>query len=312
MREEERTTLQEQESQDASPKKPMSALDAINASFAAQKEEMGGKKAKQPKKPQVSAKQDTGQKAEKNQDLKWNLITAFLVLIIVVVAVVIVITLYMGSRAENPSAVAPEQTTESTTPANGEETGETPEQTQEDTSQRQSDSEQEQSDSQEESQTGQSDQPESTQSESGESESGGTEEESAQTETQGVVPEEYASILTQEEQQEWKEKEKDPSRVFIQLNQKVEITDMQNVYLRLINPPYSAFTIQVRVYAEDNPDQTLYESDRVAPGTVLEYVPFSGELGAGSHPAKVEYTVYDEDGNELGIHEVDITLEVGA
>ncbi len=307
---EENATLQEQESQDSPQKKPMSALDAINASFAAQKEEMGEKN-RSAKRVQERAKKGTNSKAGKKEDLKWNLITAFLVLIIVVVAVVIVVTLYMGSRAENPSAVAPDQTQEHTISEDGRGTEESQLQDQEDTTQQQSDSEENR-----ESQTSQSDSSESGQEQSGQSESGETQEESeegtAQSETQGVVPEEYVSILTQEEQQEWREKEKDPSRVFIQLNQKVEITDMQNVYLRLINPPYSAFTIQVRVYTDDHPDQTLYESDRVAPGTVLEYVPFSGELEAGSHPAKVEYTVYDEDGNELGIHEVDITLEVGA
>lgn len=308
MREEESTTLQEQENQDSAQKKPMSALDAINASFAAQKEEMdSGKKkskAKEPKREPDRAKETVVKKTGKNEELKWNLITAFLVLVIVVVAVVIVATLYMGSRADNPSAVGmTEQTVGSTSAAGNENTEETSGETQEN------------AETQSETQESQSEQPEEeSQTSSEQSESAQTEsqEESAQSETQGIVPEEYTSILTEEEQQEWREKEKDPSRVFIQLNQRIEITDMQNVYLRLINPPYSAFTIQVRVYPEDNAEQILYESDRVAPGTVLEYVSFSGELEAGSHPAKVEYTVYDEDGNELGIHEVDITLEVSA
>lgn len=288
-----------EQTQSAEENKPMSALDAINASFAAQRTKMGTEKgkakpasAKKDKKPAGGKKKNSG-----NEDLKWNLITGLLVLVIIVVAAVIVVTLYQSSRAQGQAGT--QQTegvgqTEDT--AQGSQNTENENETSEN-AQAQTDHDAE------------SDQNQETEG-TGDEETGDTDQTEAQ--TQGVVPEEYTSILTEEEQKEWKEKQKDSSRVFIQLNQKVEITDMENVYLRLINPPYSVFTIQVKVYPEDAPENILYESDRVAPGTVLEYVPFSGTLDGGSHPAKVEYTVYDEDGNELGTHVVDITLEVNA
>lgn len=279
-----------EQTQSAEENKPVSALDAINASFAAQRNEMGGNKGKakpasaeKEKRPAEGKKKSSGK-----EDLKWNLVTAFLILVIIVVAAVIVVTLYQSSRAEGQTGTEPPQTAES------QQTGNTEQSNQETEAQTDKNSE-----------TETSKETESTE---------GEEEDINQTEsqTQGIVPQEYISILTEDEQKEWKEKQKDSSRVFIQLNQRVEITDMENVYLRLINPPYSVFTIQVKIYPESDPMSVLYESDRVAPGTVLEYVPFSGTLDAGSHPAKVEYTVYDEDGNKLGTHVVDITLEVNA
>lgn len=282
-----------EQTQSAEENKPMSALDAINASFAAQRTKMGTDKekakpasAKKEKKPTGGKKKNSG-----NEDLKWNLITGFLVLVIIVVAAVIVVTLYQSSRAQGQAGT--QQTGDTAQGSqNTEKENETSENAQAQTDNHAESDQNQGTESTEDEETGDADQTEA--------------------QTQGVVPEEYASILTEEEQKEWKEKQKDSSRVFIQLNQKVEITDMQNVYLRLINPPYSVFTIQVRVYPEDAPENILYESDRVAPGTVLEYVPFSGTLDGGSHPANVEYTVYDEDGNELGTHVVDITLEVNA
>lgn len=283
----ERTDIQENAEQ-----KPMSALEAINASFAAQKKELGARKepGRPPAEQSRKEPEKSGEKTQKKQrepkkdDLKWNLLTAFLVLVIIVVGAVIVFTLYKSRQAEGQGSQTG-QAAESTALT---ETGE----------------------NQESQNTGDSDEKETQNKETETRRETETSKETESQKTAGVVPQEYTSILTEEEQKDWREKEKDSSRVFIQLNQKVEITDMSNVYLRLINPPYSVFTIEVKVYTESSPESILYESDRIAPGTVLEYVPFTGTLDAGSHPAKVEYTVFDEDGNELGTHVVDITLEV--
>lgn len=293
----ERTDIEEN-----TEKKPMSALDAINASFAAQKKELGTKKEPgRPSSVQSRKESDRPQKKTqkkkqdpKKEDMKWNLLTGLLVLVIIVVGAVIVFTLYKSRQAEGQGS----QTGQATESAALTENRENQE------SQNNGDSENKSSENKE---------TENTETQNKQTESGQETESTGETEsekTAGVVPEEYLSVLTEDEQKDWKEKEKDSSRVFIQLNQKVEITDMSRVYLRLINPPYSVFTIGVKVYTESSPESILYESDRIAPGTVLEYVSFTGSLDAGSHPSKAEYTVFDEDGNELGTHVVDITLEV--
>lgn len=138
-------------------------------------------------------------------------------------------------------------------------------------------------------------------------------ETAAGTESAGrVIPEEYETILTEEEIEEWKNRETDNSRLFVQMNQKLRIASDKKVYIRLINPPYSAFGIQVKVYTQDDPETVLYQSDILEPGTILEYAEFGSSPEPGQYAAEVEYTVYDKDGNKIGTHEVAVEITAEA
>lgn len=123
------------------------------------------------------------------------------------------------------------------------------------------------------------------------------------------IPAEYQEILTEQEQLEWKEKETDPTQVFIQINKSVDVRDMTNVGLRFINPPYSAYGIQLKIYQNDLPDQILYQSEVIEPGTILNQVAFLGTVIPGSHAATAEYMAFDKEGNVIGTYNVDLTIE---
>lgn len=121
-----------------------------------------------------------------------------------------------------------------------------------------------------------------------------------------TVPAEYEGILTGNEKNEWESREEESGRLFVQLNQNITIEDIEQVYLRLINPPYSMYNFSVKIIVGD---KVLYESELLSPGTVLEYVPFSQTLEAGSYSGKAEYQIYDNDGNSMGSYEVDVMLQ---
>lgn len=275
----------------------LSALESINASFASMKEEAEKEHKKleprrreaQPSgtmdKINASFQEALSQEKEKKKnggdvEFIWTLAAGILVTVLIVAVVIFLVMLYRGSvqdsrDRENTPAVqisdSEEPSAEESVSTNaGEETG---------------------------------------------TESSGTETIGTETadrrETEDMeraIPEGYESILNEKEIEEWKNRETDNSRLFIQMNQKLNINDEGKAYLRLINPPYSAFNIQVKIYAQDNPEEVLYQSEVLEPGTILEYADFDSIPSPGQYEGGVEYTVYDKDGSIIGTHEVAVEI----
>lgn len=288
----------------------MSALESINASFVNLKEEAAReKKSLEPYKLRVehsstvdrinasfaAAQKEAERRGRRNDretqvNFLWNVITGVLVAALVISTVVFLVMIYRGHTEEEEGVNPPPAVTMSET-----------------NTERQS----EESEELTESQTAAADTEETSGTETaGEQD---TEEETAQTEqgdTPREIPEEYEDILTDNEKEEWKSRAADSSRLFVQMNQKLNVDGDQKVYIRLVNPPYSAFDIQIKIYTQDDPDTVLYQSEILKPGEILEYAEFENIPEAGDYTAGVEYTVYDSGGNRIGTHEVAVDITV--
>ncbi|MFV0361674.1 MAG: SpoIIIAH-like family protein [Suipraeoptans sp.] len=116
------------------------------------------------------------------------------------------------------------------------------------------------------------------------------------------------SLLSDEEMAHWRDKtiEVDGETIYIELNTTIEVVDGNKAFIRLINPIFSSHNIKVHIYTDNEAEDTLYMSQMIAPGTVLEAVVLEKELTEDSYPAVVEYTIFDSDDNELGTYPVDV------
>lgn len=303
-------------------KEQLSALESINASFAALKEEASrdGKKLVSHDMETKSsgtidkinasfaAARRAAAPAEKEEEDSqhggvWNVITGILVVVLIAAAVLFLVVIHRGIRqGEGDAAHTPavQETDTEGQSENGRQEDWADTGTEKDgTPETQVKADGEQADAQTE--TEQTDGQPGTQAEAGQTEAAGAGR---------AIPEEYETILNEEEKEEWKNRETDSSRLFVQLNQKLNVDKNRNAYLRLINPPYSAFYIQIKIYEQDNPETVLYQSDSLKPGTILEYAEFDSVPEPGQYGAEVEYTVYDKDGNKVGTHEVAVDMTV--
>lgn len=120
----------------------------------------------------------------------------------------------------------------------------------------------------------------------------------------------YASVLTSHEVKEWANEKVQNGKGYVQLSTRVEMEAGGRVApLRLINPPYSDYAFEIAIYLPET-DETVYRSERLNPGTVLERVELSTALPAGEHTANVKYTFYDGWDVEQGMYDVNIDLIV--
>lgn len=122
-----------------------------------------------------------------------------------------------------------------------------------------------------------------------------------------VLSEEAQQLLTQEEKEEWAQKEVDETGVFldVQTNWTLE-KSTKEIPLRLINPPYSAYCLKVKLYPKEEPQKVLYESELVQPGELVAKAALEGNLEAGSHEMVIHYSFYGDEKMEylLGEYEV--------
>jgi sortase A len=121
---------------------------------------------------------------------------------------------------------------------------------------------------------------------------------------------EYENILTSEEMNKWKTLEVADGKAFIELNTRIDVAEEAKI--RLINPPYSDFIIQIRIVTEDEAKKgeelELYKSKKLQPGTVLPTVKLSQKLPTGEHEAKVIYTFYNQREEEQAHYTQKVTL----
>lgn len=84
------------------------------------------------------------------------------------------------------------------------------------------------------------------------------------------------------------------------------------IALRLYNPTYSAYPIQVEIYLEDQPDEILYRSEVIKPGESEEKVKLSKTFESGSYQAVIKYYFYKENNEQeiFGEHEVGALLSI--
>lgn len=128
--------------------------------------------------------------------------------------------------------------------------------------------------------------------------------------------EQYADILTAEEQKEWKEKKLSSNEVTMQINQKIDVVKgSSEAHLRLINPPYSNFITQVNIILLDDGqggtmEETIYSSEKLEPGTVVDYAKLTTNFSTGTYNARADFNFYNSLGTLVGTYGTSLELDV--
>lgn len=130
---------------------------------------------------------------------------------------------------------------------------------------------------------------------------GDTADKTTETEAEAEIYNE--SILSEEEQEKWASTGLDEDNIYVELNSKIYLEESK-AYLRLINPIYSTYYYSITIYPQGEEETILYQSEKIAPGTILEAVMLTAEPSEKQYAAVVKYYVYDGEGNELGSHPV--------
>lgn len=120
----------------------------------------------------------------------------------------------------------------------------------------------------------------------------------------------YSDILTEEEKKRWEEEKGEESELFVEVNTEIPVSyPSMEATLHLINPPYSRHDFKIEIYISGQPEQVLYESDRIVPGTVVEDVTFLETLETDTYPVSICYTFYKGE-ETIGLHVVAAELLV--
>jgi len=113
------------------------------------------------------------------------------------------------------------------------------------------------------------------------------------------------SVFTAAELERWGDTEGDETVVPLQYNQEIEVRN-RRAFTRIVNPIYSSYSVSVKLITENQ--APFYQSEKLAPGTILEAVTLSRELPAEEIDATIEYTVYDREDNIIGTYPVTVKL----
>ena len=104
------------------------------------------------------------------------------------------------------------------------------------------------------------------------------------------------STLTKEEQEAWDNIQVDGEKVHIDLNTRINVSEDGRAQIRLANPIYNAYTISIEIFAGENREQIFYQSEKLAPGTILDTINLLLQPEKEVTEAIVEYTIYDSQG----------------
>lgn len=119
----------------------------------------------------------------------------------------------------------------------------------------------------------------------------------------------YLSVLNKKEKEKWLSKKQETDGSYMQMNQIVLIgSDGYTADLRLINPPYSACDIEISIKVPGLED-VVYQSGRLAPGTVIEEGRLNNNYSLQEGKAKVYFKFYDGSGKLVGEKELDIEIQ---
>lgn len=120
----------------------------------------------------------------------------------------------------------------------------------------------------------------------------------------------YKDVLTEVEQAEWNSKKIQKGEAVFKLNLEIPVEQETSLAeIRLVHPPYSDFICQVRLQ-DTGSGITLYESEKMIPGTLIQYITLSETMAAGKYDAVVEYTFLDGKGKIHGNYDVAVVLDV--
>lgn len=114
-------------------------------------------------------------------------------------------------------------------------------------------------------------------------------------------------FLSKEEKKDWKDKEKDETEIYVYVNTYLEAEDDGVVNLRLANPPYCAYPIQVSVCDRQDEKTSYYASGLIRPGESIERAKFDKlPRKKGSYEVNVKYKFFQDDKGEnlVGEHSV--------
>jgi hypothetical protein len=130
------------------------------------------------------------------------------------------------------------------------------------------------------------------------------------TKTGAKPSEDYAKFLTEEEKERWEEGTGEEDELFVEVNTEIPVSSSSmEAILHLINPPYSKHDFEIEMYISGEPDQVLYRSDRIVPGTVVEQVTLLETLENDTYPVSICYTFYKGE-KTIGLHVVAAELLV--
>lgn len=118
----------------------------------------------------------------------------------------------------------------------------------------------------------------------------------------------YMALLTEQEQREWEQKEPDFDHMYVQMNQAVKVDGQGRASLHLVHPLYSAYDCRVKILSDKK--ELLYDSESLAPGTVVEEAELTKSLVNGSHKATAVFQYTDQEENEIYTYEWTLSLEV--
>lgn len=119
----------------------------------------------------------------------------------------------------------------------------------------------------------------------------------------------YEKILNKDEIDAWKNNEIKQGQAYLQLNTQIPVEkDNKTAKIRLLNPPYSEFSLKVQVELKERENKLLYESALLKPGTILEQVTLLQELKKGKYDAVVHYTFFDSANKKQGEYSVNVTF----
>lgn len=123
----------------------------------------------------------------------------------------------------------------------------------------------------------------------------------------------YKDLLSQEEQIEWQQRKARPGEASVNINQRILVQrDTGEGEINLQNPPYSAYTCKVDIVlaGEDGEEEIVFSSEKIIPGTVIQYAQFNKSFSSGEYAATAKYVFLDEGGAQRGTYETDISLVV--
>jgi hypothetical protein len=123
--------------------------------------------------------------------------------------------------------------------------------------------------------------------------------------------EKYRRILTKEEVSKWKKMSVQSGKAYVEVNTRVEVDKNGKADIRLVNPPYSDFVLKIEIVVEVDATKTktLYTSDFIEPGTVVETVELEEILPTEEQEAKVIYSFYNREEEKQADYEQKIMLK---
>ena len=125
-------------------------------------------------------------------------------------------------------------------------------------------------------------------------------------------PAPYSEILGEDGVKDWLETKRKLNHGYMQLNQILTVsTGTGKIDLRLINPPYSDYAVIVTLAMKNNPDEILYRSEKLYPGTAVGEIDPEIEIPDGESEAVAKYIFYDADDREIGSDQVDVMIIKG-